>query len=74
MTEIARLTGLPVSTTHRMANDLASWNLLHRRADATVSRSGRHCGGLGDGAWSFSVLLQQGPHLLTDLSDATGRP
>jgi len=33
ITEIARLTGLPVSTTHRIAVDLASWQLLHRSSD-----------------------------------------
>jgi DNA-binding IclR family transcriptional regulator len=70
VTELARLTGLPISTTHRMANDLASWNLLHRRPDATFE-VGSALRGLGDGAWSFTVLQQHGPHLLTDLSDAT---
>ncbi|MBV9921512.1 MAG: IclR family transcriptional regulator [Pseudonocardia sp.] len=71
VTEMARLTGLPVSTTHRMANELASWNLLYRREDQTYE-IGSALRGLGDGTWSFSALQQHGPQLLTDLSDATG--
>ena len=30
LTEIARLAGLPVSTTHRLTAELASWRLLER--------------------------------------------
>ena len=71
VTEMARLTGLPVSTTHRMVNELAGRNLLHRRADSTYE-VGSALRGLGDGTWSFSALQQQGPHLLTDLTEATG--
>ena len=71
VTEIARLTGLPVSTTHRMANELAAWNLLYRRADSTYE-VGPALRGLDDGAWSLSALQRQGPRLITDLSDATG--
>jgi DNA-binding IclR family transcriptional regulator len=69
---MARLTGLPVSTTHRMVNELAGRNLLVRRADS-LYEVGSALRGLGDGAWSFSALQQQGSHLLTDLSEATGR-
>ena len=60
VTEMARLTGLPVSTTHRIAVDLASWQLLHRTAD------GRYQVGImlrqlaGDG-WSMPVLHRAGP-------------
>ena len=43
VTEIARLTGLPVSTTHRLAVDLASWQLLHRTPTAGTG-SGSSCG------------------------------
>jgi DNA-binding IclR family transcriptional regulator len=71
VTEMARLTGLPVSTTHRMANELASWNLLYRREDQTYE-IGSALRGLGDGTWSFPALQQHGPQFLTDLSEATG--
>jgi DNA-binding IclR family transcriptional regulator len=30
LTEIARLSGLPISTTHRLTNELASWGMLDR--------------------------------------------
>ena len=33
LTDIARLAGLPVSTAHRLAVELASWNLLERDED-----------------------------------------
>ena len=33
ITEIAHMTGLPVSTTHRISADLAAWQLLQRAAD-----------------------------------------
>lgn len=72
ITEIARLTGLPISTAHRLANELASWNLLHRRDDA-MFEIGPMLRRLGDGTWSFSVVEQKGPPLLTDLSEATDR-
>ena len=71
VTEIARRTGLPVSTTHRMANGLAAWSLRYRRADST-SEIGPAVRGLGDSAWAFSALQLDGPRLLTDLGDATG--
>jgi DNA-binding IclR family transcriptional regulator len=73
VTEMARLTGLPVSTTHRIAVDLASWRLLHRSAD------GRYRIGLilkqlgGDGGWSTPLLAERGPHVVTDLCEATRR-
>lgn len=72
VTELARLTGLPVSTTHRLAHELASWNLLYRRSDSTFE-IGSALRGLGQGAWSFSALHQEGTQLLTNLSEATGR-
>jgi DNA-binding IclR family transcriptional regulator len=70
VTELARLTGLPVSTTHRMAHELAAHGLLYRRTDAAYE-VGPVLRGLGEGSWSFSTLQQTGPRLLTDLSNAT---
>jgi DNA-binding IclR family transcriptional regulator len=72
VTELSRLTGLPISTTHRVAHELASWNLLYRRPDSTFE-IGSALRGLGEGIHSFSGLPQEGAHLLADLSEATGR-
>jgi len=72
VTEMARLTGLPVSTTHRIAVDLASWQLLHRTADGRY-RIGIILRQLGGDAWSMPVLTERGPHVVTDLCEATRR-
>ena len=72
VTEMARLTGLPVSTTHRIAVDLASWQLLHRSADGQY-RVGLILRQLGGEAWSIPVLTERGPHVVTDLCEATRR-
>ena len=72
VTEMARLTGLPVSTTHRLAVDLASWQLLHRTADGQY-RVGMILRQLGGEAWSLPVLTERGPHVVTDLCEATRR-
>ena len=46
VTEIAHMTGLPVSTTHRLTGDLASWHLLSgRRTAATGSDHAAAAGG-----------------------------
>jgi DNA-binding IclR family transcriptional regulator len=72
VTEMARLTGLPVSTTHRIAVDLASWQLLHRTSDGRY-RVGIILQQLGGDAWSLPVLTERGPHVVTDLCEATRR-
>ena len=50
VTELSRLTGLPVSTTHRLAAELASWQLLKRAADGRyeVGLTLRRLGGDGE--------------------------
>jgi DNA-binding IclR family transcriptional regulator len=72
VTEIARLTGLPVSTTHRIAVDLASWQLLHRSTDGQY-RVGIVLRRLGGEAWSIPVLVERGPQVVADLGEATRR-
>jgi DNA-binding IclR family transcriptional regulator len=72
VTEIARLTGLPVSTTHRIAVDLASWQLLHRRTNGQY-RVGIVLRRLGGEAWSIPVLVERGPQVVADLGEATRR-
>jgi DNA-binding IclR family transcriptional regulator len=72
VTEIARLTRLPVSTTHRLTAELVSWQLLRRTADGryevglTLQRLG------GDG-WSVPALHERGPQVVTDLCEVAHR-
>jgi DNA-binding IclR family transcriptional regulator len=72
VTEIAHLTGLPVSTAHRLTGELASWQLLNRTAE------GRYEVGLAlqrlHGDVSFaSALYERAPHIVTDLCEVTQR-
>jgi IclR family acetate operon transcriptional repressor len=72
LTEIARLTGLPVSTAHRLAVELAAMDLLER------DESGRYrvaplLRQLGTSAWRAPTLIERGPCVLDDLSAATHR-
>ena len=65
LTEIAAATGLPLSTTHRLVRDLATWRILERTAD------GRYGVGLAlrrIAARGFVVDLRaRAPHVLADL-------
>jgi IclR family transcriptional regulator, acetate operon repressor len=72
LTEIARLTGLPVSTAHRLAAELAATDLLER------DESGRYCVArslrdIGAAAWREPTLAERGPCVLDDLSAVTHR-
>ena len=72
LTEIARLTGLPVSTAHRLAAELAATDLLER------DESGRYCVArslreLGTAAWWKPTMAERGPCVLDDLSAVTHR-
>jgi IclR family acetate operon transcriptional repressor len=72
VTEIAHLTGLPVSTAHRLTGELVSWQLLNRTTE------GRYEVGLalqrlhGDVS-SMSALYERAPHMVTDLCEVTQR-
>ena len=72
VTEIARMTGLPVSTTHRIAVDLASWQLLHRTSDGQY-RVGIILRQLAGDCRPLPMLVERGPHVVTDLCEATRR-
>jgi DNA-binding IclR family transcriptional regulator len=72
ITEIARITGLPVSTTHRLAWELAAWQVLQRTDDGQF-RIGLTLHRLSDGAPSVPTLQERAPHVLTDMAHATGR-
>ena len=72
LNEIARLTGLPVSTAHRFAAELAASDLLER------DEAGRYCVArslreLGTAAWREPTLAERGPCVLDDLSAVTHR-
>jgi DNA-binding IclR family transcriptional regulator len=72
LTEIARLTRLPVSTAHRLAVELAATDFLER------DESGRYCvtpslRRLGAAGWRAPTLAERGPFVLDDLSAATHR-
>ena len=60
ITEIAQLTGLPISTTHRMAADLAAWQLLHRAPDG-LYRIGSTVQQLGSDATAVPALMDAPP-------------
>jgi DNA-binding IclR family transcriptional regulator len=72
VTEIARLTGLPVSTAHRLTAELASWQLLRRVPD------GRYVVGVNLQRLRQDVDSVPGPYdraplVVTDLCEATRR-
>jgi len=72
LTELAQLTGLPMSTVHRLTAELASWQLLTRLPD------GRYA--VGSNLRQLAGDAQQAPHLgelaalvVSDLSAVTHR-
>ena len=72
LTEIARLTRLPVSTAHRLAVELAATDFLER------DESGRYrvaptLRQLGASEWRPPTLSERGPFVLDDLVAATHR-
>jgi IclR family transcriptional regulator, acetate operon repressor len=72
LTEIARLTRLPVSTAHRLAVELAATDFLERDESGRyrVAPSLRRLGAAG---WRAPTLAERGPFVLDDLSVATHR-
>jgi IclR family transcriptional regulator, acetate operon repressor len=72
LTEIARLAGLPVSTAHRLAVELASRNLLERDANGHY-HVGSPLRGIGF-EWEAPTLAERASCVLEDLSAAIRRP
>jgi DNA-binding IclR family transcriptional regulator len=72
LTEIARLTRLPVSTAHRLAVELAATDFLERdeMGRYRVAPSLRE---LGAAPWRAPTLAERGPFVLDDLVAATHR-
>ena len=71
LTEMAQLTGLPMSTVHRMAGELASWQLLRRDVDGRY-RVGPNVQWLA-GSAGTPGLDDRAPLALTDLCEITRR-
>ncbi len=72
MIEIARMTGLPVSTTHSLTTDMAAWQILHRTPEGEY-RIGSALQMLKTDATYLSTLHELAPHVLSDLCEATQR-
>jgi DNA-binding IclR family transcriptional regulator len=70
LTEIARLAGLPVSTTHRLTSELASWRLLER-TDSGNYRVGLPLRMIGAGGATPPTVTERAPWVLEDLAAAT---
>jgi DNA-binding IclR family transcriptional regulator len=70
LTHIARQAGLPISTAHRLASELASWRLLERTDDGNY-RAGLPLRRMGAADGAPPSLAERAPCVLEDLSAAT---
>ena len=73
LTELARLAGLPVSTTHRLVGELTSRRLLERTDDGGY-RIGLALRMIGPGSCEVPALLDRARDVMADLALATGTP
>ncbi len=71
LSELADHTGLPVSTTHRLATELAEWQVLER-CDYRRFRPGLSLQTLGASSSCAMSMRDQAAPVLEDLSRATG--
>jgi DNA-binding IclR family transcriptional regulator len=69
LTEIARLNGLPISTAHRLATELAAWGILERTNDAHY-RAGAQLKVIGSVAAHVPGLQERARRVMEDLADA----
>jgi DNA-binding IclR family transcriptional regulator len=72
VTEIARLAGLPISTAHRIAWELAAFHILHRTDDGQF-QIGLTLDRLRANICTDARLHDRAAHVLTNLSSVTGR-
>lgn len=70
LTEITQMTGLPISTTHRLTSELTSWCLLERTPDGRY-RAGLSLRLMGAGDVHIPHLRERAPCILEDLVAAT---
>jgi IclR family acetate operon transcriptional repressor len=73
LSELARLTNIPLTTTHRLVTELAAAQLLERAPDGGY-RVGPALGRLTGGAQGAPTVAQLGPAVLDDLAATVGRP
>jgi DNA-binding IclR family transcriptional regulator len=69
LTEIARLTCLPVSTTHRLVTELAGWGILERTDDSTF-RIGLPIKAIGSRRSYTPAIIESARRVLEDLVTA----
>ena len=67
LTEIARLTHLPVSTTHRLVSELADWGVLER-TDESGFRIGLPIKAMGGVSSHAPAVIEPGRRVLEDLA------
>jgi len=73
LTEIARLTGLPVSTAHRLATELLDWGMLQRTGEGQF-RIGTQLRAIADqAATAVPNLHERARRVMEDLAAAAGR-
>ena len=70
--DLARITGLPVSTTYRLASELVSWGGLERAESGTGYRIGMRLWELGALAPRAETLRELAQPFMQDLYAATG--
>jgi DNA-binding IclR family transcriptional regulator len=73
LTEIARLTGLPVSTAHRLSLELVDWGMLQRTGEGQF-RVGTQLRAIANQATvAMPSLHERARRVMEDLAAATGR-
>ena len=73
LSELARLTNIPLTTTHRLVTELAAAQLLERAPDGGY-RVGPALGRLTGGAQGAPTVAQLGPAVLDDLAATVEQP
>jgi DNA-binding IclR family transcriptional regulator len=73
LTELARHSGLPVSTTHRLAAELTATEFLQRSSSGGF-RAGPAIRGLSDQTPRLPTLVERAPHVVEDLAEALHLP
>jgi DNA-binding IclR family transcriptional regulator len=70
LSELGRITGLPISTAHRLATELAAWGVLERTQDRHY-RVGELLTLIGSQTWHEPNFYEHGRRVLDDLCSAT---
>jgi DNA-binding IclR family transcriptional regulator len=71
LTEISHLTGLPISTVHRLASELAAWGMLDR-TEAASFRVGSPLRAIGATGGQSPGVHERARSVMEDLATATG--